>query len=123
MTGKQIADNLRQNRDRWGRYRYFDSASKSYCVIGLKLSELGVPVETWANQDLGIGTMTESLCPIELVRLQNANDSSGTVDQLIALCETPEWAVTNFPLEELAEEFKRRSRAALFQMAQKEGGA
>lgn len=109
MTGKQIAENLRQNRHRWTRYKYHDAATGSYCVIGLKLMELGVPVESWKNQELGIGTMTDRLCPIELIRLQNANDSALSVDQLIQWCEQPDHANENFPLEALAEEFKRRA--------------
>lgn len=106
MKGKQIAENLRQNRDKWTIHNYHNDGK--YCVIGLKLHELGVPVENWDEERQGYQVAILAPLPEEkmyaLTRLQRANDSSKDVDNLISWLEGD--TETDYPLEELAEALK-----------------
>lgn len=108
MLGSEIAENLRQNRERWCRHVYHFAGQ--YCVIGLKLHELGVPVETWdieQREEMVSPLIGDRMTYSErmlLQQLQNVNDESIEVDSLIAYCEKN--ASVDYPLERLAELLK-----------------
>src|SRR5437899_11519774 len=110
MTGKQIAENLRKNAAKWTRYRY--SHEGGMCIIGLKLSELGVPVETWDEDKQGwsVSMLIRSAPGLFvgdeelLTELQQANDRSSSVEDTINYAESN--ASVDFPLEKLAEALK-----------------
>jgi hypothetical protein len=115
MTGKQIAENLRQNKKRWCRYAYHATdrhLNDTYCVIGLKLHELGVAVEKWDHEKkTNLVTVILEELPCShiskagirlLTELQKANDGALTVEEVIRYCESR--ASVDYPLETLARQ-------------------
>lgn len=116
MTGKQIAQNLRDNAKKWIQ-NYYHSKDKTgedlYCVIGLKLHELGVDVNDWRGhrneERVGILAARRSVYipnAFSLEQLQRANDRAKTVEEVIAYAEAN--GDVNYPLEELAEALKAK---------------
>ena len=115
MTGKQIAENLRKNAEKWVRYRYL-TPEGGMCVIGLKLREFGVSDEKlmeWGMRGISsviFGADSPPLSTEEtlsLTALQEANDNSLDIVSVINYAEAN--AEVDFPLEKLAEALKAQS--------------
>jgi hypothetical protein len=101
MTGKQIAQN------------YHDALEDKYCVIGLKLHELGFDVGLLKGAKLNgsdVSTVAGDKLSYSDVRLltqlQAANDHASTVEQVIAYAEHVDNVEVDFPIEKLAEALK-----------------
>lgn len=116
MKGSEIAANLRNHRKEWTKYKYYESFGNSYCVIGLKLHEAGVPVESWAEtqQDKKVEDLVVKLGLSEkqvkaLSSLQQLNDESDEIDDLIRPLED-EYKNTDYPIEALAEALLKRRK-------------
>jgi hypothetical protein len=121
MTGKQIAENLRQNKGLWRKHYYrgkCDDGVVRMCVIGLKLFELGVSAEMlegWKSHGIGLiaNPSLDGKEPFlsyeeanKLKKLQEVNDLAADVEYLIQFAEGTE--SVDYPLEKLAEEIKAR---------------
>lgn len=119
MKGKDIAANLRENAHRWTRYAYYSTMEgiPSYCVIGLKLMEMGVKVEGWnpnAQSEVipivigRVGITLDDEDVVSLGTLQRINDNSHSAEQVATQLEGLSYREVDFPLEKLAEAFKAK---------------
>ena len=117
MKGRDVAANLRANVNRWTQYLYYKEGhgtEPQYCVIGLKLMEMGVKVENLAIQEEMLSLVVDRYelgMDYEdvrtLVMLQQLNDGARSANELASLLETTHNDV-DFPLEKLAEAFKAK---------------
>jgi hypothetical protein len=108
MTGKEIANNLRNSKEAWttGVLASIEELGEkpAFCVLGLKLYEAGIPLEELINTE-------EPNCnfPPILGSLMQLNDLSVDKDALIYQLDSNTWKDVDFPIEELVESLKKHA--------------
>jgi len=85
MTGKEIADNLRGTKLKWGR-RQLASRNGYHCVLGIKGIEHGVTLEQLRKLDGDVRYSYENW-DSTLGQITAMNDSCDTKEELIAKFE------------------------------------
>lgn len=94
MKGKDIAANLKKSRRKWGIRRLYNSKEKTYCVIGIKLAEAGVPLPA-----LGMEKFDYNIGNGNLETLISLNDASASKAELVEKLESPTYRNMDFPIE------------------------
>lgn len=120
MTGREIADNLRHTKLRWGKglTNFWSNPTElAFCVIAIKAIEHGVPEEFIKERPLSSAEYlppdhtSEEFQAISLLYHKN-DDLDFTKEDLIHWLEAPPQAEFNFPIEKVVEQFKARAREA-----------
>lgn len=104
MTGKEIANNLRNSTKRWGKAFLMSRNSEGepyYCVIGLKCHEAGIE-----DSRIYRKTGDANMYGLNLKTLYQLNDAASSKEALIGLLEGVLWRDFNFDIEAFIERLK-----------------
>ena len=104
MTGHEIAENLRNSKERWttGALHKTDEEGNHY-FLGLKCYEAGVSLERLDKPWNAAGDRW----PVS--KLYLLNDTLRSKERLIEVLENPTWHDHDFPVEKFIEYLKATS--------------
>lgn len=107
MTGREVAQNLRNSPLKWGRWHLHDQGH--FCALGIKLHERGFTAGELDYSEVPKERLedVEYDPPRGIVQLTCLNDSCRTKKELIQQLERPRYINMEFDIEGFAVRFAR----------------